>query len=156
MAVPLLSHDGDPEVRQVDCEHCGTPYLQSIGFVMADGDANAIYYASLHHHDGQHDAWLDVILGSWPNGDDEAYPPDHVTFSCRVGPGSAAPEPYASLVQAPASATGENTELFGQMLTREEAKEHPMLADFWRVVDFVIEHDARVRDHLHHQPLADA
>lgn len=66
-----LSHDGEPEVRQVECAGCGTSFIQSIGFVLADADAHAVYYASLHHHDGQHDAWLDVILGSWPVSDGE-------------------------------------------------------------------------------------
>jgi hypothetical protein len=150
-----LSHDGEPEVRQVDCAGCGTPYMQSIGFVLADGDSHAIYYASLHHHDGQHDAWLDVTLGSWPVQDGDPYPPDHVTFSCRLGPGAAAPNPYASLVQAPVSAKGANAELFGQLLSREEALDHPSLDDFWHVIDFVVEQDAHVRDHLDHQPNAD-
>lgn len=151
-----LSHDGEPEARSVECTSCGTPYLQSIGFVLADGDAHAVYYAGLHHHDGLHDAWLDVILGTWGEADGEPYAPDHVTFSCRVGPGSAAPEPYATLVQAPASTKGASEGLYGRKLSREDALEHPWLPEFWRVVDFIVLEDAHVRDHLGRQPVSDA
>ena len=155
MADTQLSHDGEPDVRQVECRQCATPFAQAIGFVLADGSAHAVYYAGLHHHDGLHDAWLDVILGSWPERDDELYPPDHVTFSCRVGPGAAAPDPYASLIAAPATASGRNQALFGRRLTRDEALAHPWLDEFWRVVDFVVLESQPVREHLDHQPATD-
>ena len=153
---PTLSHDGVPQVREATCAQCGTAYAQSVGFVLADGGTHAVYYAGLHHHDGLHDAWLDVILGSWPEREGEPYPPDHVTFSCRVGPGSAAPDPYATLVQAPVQVQGENAGLFGRMLSRDEALGDPRLDEFWRVVDFVVTQDVAVRDHLDRQPASDA
>jgi hypothetical protein len=155
MSPSRLTYDGQPEARQVECAMCGTSFVQSLGFVLADGTTHAVYYAGLHHHDGLHDAWLDVIMGSWPERDGDPYPLDHVTFSCRVGPGSAAPDPYASLIQAPASARGDNEGLFGRMLSREEALGHPWLPEFWRVVDFAVIEDQRVRDHLDHQPGSD-
>jgi hypothetical protein len=143
-----LRHDGDPRRRPAQCSRCGAAYEQSVGFITLDGEAHAIYYASCHHHAGIHDAWIDVILGSWSGDDDGPEPADHATFSCRVGPGSAAPEPYASLVQAPVSAAGESRDLFGKMLSREEALQDPRLDEFWRVVDFVVEHDRLVSNHL--------
>jgi hypothetical protein len=154
MSPGALSLDGEPQARQVECQNCGTPFVQRVGFVLDDGDAHAVYYAGLHHHDGQHDAWVDVILGTWPARDEEDYPPDHVTFSCRVGPGSAAPDPYASLVQAPTTASGQNRSLFGRLLSRDEALAHPWLTEFWRVVDFVVIHDAALQNHLDRQPEA--
>lgn len=143
-----LAHSGPPEVREVECGGCGAPYQLSIGFVMLDVAAHAIYYAACHHHEGVHDAWIDVILGSWSSVEEIPDPDDHTTFSCRVGPGSAAPHPYASLVQATVAAGGDNSALFGEKLSREAALAHPRLAAFWRVVDFIVDQDPQVRRHL--------
>lgn len=143
-----LAHDGTPEVREYECPECGALFQLSIGFVTRDGSAHAIYYAACHHHEGIHDAWIDVVLGSWSSDDEIPDPNDHTTFSCRVGPGSAAPEAYASLVQAPVAASAKNSRLFGELLSPESARAHERLPDFWRVVDFIVEYDEQVVRHL--------
>ena len=38
---------------------------------------------------------------------------------------------------------------FGRKLTRDEALVHPLLNDFWAVVDHILSHDQLVRDHIH-------
>jgi hypothetical protein len=51
----------------------------------------AVYFASCYRHDGVHEAWIDVVLGTWGAEDFS----DHLTFGCRVGPVSGAAGPAA-------------------------------------------------------------
>ncbi|MBA2528373.1 MAG: hypothetical protein H0V19_00160 [Euzebyales bacterium] len=105
------------------------------GFVYNGADAHAIYYAACHGHP-EHEARLDVVIGSWC-ADDPDDAGDHVTFSCRVtSDGSAA-------VDAPVAVEG-RAGMFGHKLDRESALANPRLADFWRIVDLVVVEDPTV------------
>lgn len=135
----------DPEGRKVaefDCPDCGEPSRRVWGFILRDGDAHAIFFASCYHHGGD-EAWIDVILSpTWADDVD-----DHETFGCRVGPIEGQEEPGASLVTGGAEAP--DSELFGHKLTRDEALEHPRLDDFWEVIDHILAEDPLVRQHIY-------
>jgi hypothetical protein len=90
-----LSFDPETSVTEQTCKDCGTDSVLIKGFLYDDGNPHAIYFAALHHHHDDHEAWLDVILGSF--GDDRSN--DHETFGCRVGPVEGQTQPAASLVQ---------------------------------------------------------
>ena len=112
------------------------------GFVHHDGDAYAVYYASCYHHDG-HEVWIDAVFSpTWGEDAD-----DHLTFGCRVGRVDGHREPAASLVTA-AAAWGESR-VFGHKLTRDEALAHPLLGEFWALVDHVLMHDNVISNHLY-------
>lgn len=112
------------------------------GFIYQNGDAHAIYFASCYHHEG-HEVWIDAVFSpTWADGAD-----DHVTFGCRVGTVEGKSEPAASLVTA--AAAFDESATFGQKLTREEALTHPMVGDFWALVDHVLTHDAVVSAHVY-------
>jgi hypothetical protein len=57
-------------------------YVLVRAFITKDGDAYAIVFAACHVHDGEREAWIDVILGTFSSDDD----PDRVSFGARVGP----------------------------------------------------------------------
>jgi hypothetical protein len=139
----VLSFDGDPVRDDRRCERCGVPYRLLKTFVLSDGSAHAICYVALHRHDGEREAWFDVIFGTWE--DDAA---DHVTFGCRVGPVKGQVEPAATLVEA--AIPYSDDALFGRKLTRDEALGDARLDEFWGVVDFVLEADAEVEHHVYH------
>jgi hypothetical protein len=42
-----------------------------------------------------------------------------------------------------------DNELWGEKLDREAALRHPQLAQFWAVVDFILETDSGVNSHLY-------
>src|SRR4051794_27424917 len=111
-------------------------------FVRKNGDAYAIYYASCYHHDG-HEAWIDVVFS--PTWDEDA--DDHVTFGCRVGAVQGQVQPAASLV--PAAAAWRDSRVFGHKLSRDEARDHPWLGEFWDLVDHVLTHDPAVSTHIY-------
>lgn len=120
------------------CLDCGGSFPHITGFVSsADGPA-AVYFASTHTHAG-HAARIDVTLGTWG-----AEPPrdDHVTFSCELRlAGARAVDAPVSLSDAPA--------ILGRMLTREEALAHPLVEDFWAVVDTIAEQDPAVHEEVY-------
>lgn len=140
-----FSHDEVPSVRTVTCSTCGSEEQHISGFVDRGGSAYAVYFAACDTHDGDREAWLDVVLGTW--GVDTSH--DHTTFSCRVGRGDAYPEPYCTLVDGPVAVDDTDAATLGSILSREGALQHPWLPAFWEVVDFILLDNPVLLTHLH-------
>ena len=84
----------DPDSRQVRqfVGPCCDTEAERTWANVSDGSAGvAVYFASCYRHDGVHEAWIDVVLGTWGAEDFS----DHLTFGCRVGPVSGAAGPAA-------------------------------------------------------------
>lgn len=143
----MLEIEDPADVTHDACDHCGEPMTRVKAFVYRDGDAHAVYFASCYHHDG-HEVFIDAVFS--PTWEDET---DHVTFGCRVGPVEGHPESAASLVPA-AQAFGDSA-LFGHRLSRDEALGHPLLPEFWELVDHVLLHDRVVSAHVYGEPSDD-
>jgi hypothetical protein len=124
---------GDRTVMAVQCPLCGRSYSYVKGFVWRDTEPWAVYFAACHGHP-KHEASIDVILGTWGEDIDD----DHITFSCQAAPDG------ARAVDAPVAADGKNS-IFGRMLSREDALAHDRVADFWAIVDALVEQDPDVR-----------
>jgi hypothetical protein len=75
---------GDRTVRRQTCERCGRRYEHVTGFVYDDADAHSIYYAACHGRP-EHDTWIDVVLGTWGDDDDEDHVTSRVTCEARAG-----------------------------------------------------------------------
>lgn len=142
-AVGLTIDRASWQNRQFVCSCCGTQAELTWASVRDGEPVAAVYYASCYHHDGVHEAWIDAILGSWAT---ETFD-DHVTFGCRVGPVADSPTPAATLVNGGAVAA--DSPIYGHKLSRDEGLAHPRLAEFWQVVDTVLEHDEVVRQHMY-------
>ncbi|GAB1822855.1 hypothetical protein HerbRD11066_60190 [Herbidospora sp. RD11066] len=144
--------DPDRKVTADTCDCCGTDSDRVTGFINNDDSAYAIYFANCYHHDGVHEAWIDVILDdAWDREDIVNQPsPNRVTFGCRVGPIEGHPAPMCSLVAAASVRADEP--LYGRKLDREAALGHPWLADYWQTVDHILENDATIHRHLYGPP----
>lgn len=140
----LWIEDDRSSVRRA-CSSCASPFTVVTGFVHRGPDAHAIYKAALHVHDGEREAWIDVLFGSF--GTDDPAPGDRVSFGCRVGPIPGQRGPQASLVAA--AQPYDDAPLFGAKLTRDEALAHPSLQEFWAIVDHVLMHDPDVHFHVY-------
>jgi hypothetical protein len=137
-----LWFDGEPTVDRRTCRDCGVDYLLVNSFILDSAGPYAIAFTALHHHI-HHEAWMDVIFGSF-----EAEPSeDRITFGCRVGPVEGSDEPGATAVQAAVPYT--DSLMFGHKLSRDEALAHQRLADFWRVVDFLLESEPTLNHHVY-------
>lgn len=142
MCVMPLTFGPDRQTREFQCDCCNAPIERAWNFVHSDGAPYAVYFANCYHHrDRDHDAWIDVIFGTWGVGTDQW--DDHVSFACRVGPVVGQEEPASTLVTA--GLAHPDGPLFGQKLDREAALQHPRLSEFWQVSDFILEHDPLVR-----------
>ncbi|WP_051830416.1 MULTISPECIES: hypothetical protein [Streptomyces] len=142
----LLTFGPDRQTRTFTCECCEAPIERSWNMVHADGAPYALYYANCYHHrDRDHDAWIDVVFGTWGQGAEAMT--DHVSFGCRVGPVLGQTEPAATLVDA--GTIYPDGPLFGRKLDRAAGLVHPQLRDFWAVVDYVLANDPLVNRHLY-------
>ncbi len=95
--VTLAMDLAERQEREFTCQCCDSTIQRMWNKVRRDNAVLAVYYASCYHHKDQpHEAWIDVILGTWGTGATD----DHITFGCRVGPVVNSPDPAATLVQA--------------------------------------------------------
>jgi hypothetical protein len=147
--VNLVIDEGSRQVRQFVCQCCNTEADRTWANIYEGDTALAVFYASCYHHNGVHEAWIDAILGSWGGNQ----PDDHITFGCRVGPAMDSPVPAATLVDGGAAAP--DSPIFGQKLSRVQGLAHPRLAEFWKVIDTILEHDGRVRRHVYRTDASD-
>ncbi|MEW2037875.1 hypothetical protein AB0885_12295 [Streptomyces sp. NPDC005534] len=146
MAGMSLTFGPDRQTREFQCDCCRAPMERAWNFIHADGAPYAAYFANCYHHkDKDHDAWIDVIFGTWGAGADRWG--DHVSFACRVGPVAGQNTPASTLVAA--GLAHPDGPLFGTKLDREAALRHPRLPEFWKVSDFILEHDPLVRGHIY-------
>ena len=137
-----LTLDAETDIRQAECDHCGSGYSLVTSYVLRDDAAFAVAKTALHDHDGP-EAWLDVVFGSW-HGEAE----DHVTFGCRVGPVSGSPDPAATAVDA--ALPYADSAFWGRKLSRDEALAHLQIQDFWSVVDFLLVNEPTIAHHVYH------
>ena len=94
----VLAYDSPQPAEERRCDHCGRSYLLVRAFITRDGDAYAIVFAACHVHEGEREAWIDAILGTFSSDDHS----NHVTFGARVGPVAGQAEPAATAVPAAA------------------------------------------------------
>jgi hypothetical protein len=113
------------------------------------GKPYAMFFAACYDHGHERESWVDVTFGTWGEGTDYH---DHLTFGCRFGPVSTSDLPAATAVNA--ASVAPDSPLYGEKLSREAALAHPRIAEFWQVLDFIVERDALVHEHHYgHHPV---
>lgn len=138
-----LRLDGESSVDRSTCPDCGAEYLLVKSFVLDKAGPYAIAFSALHWH-GEAEAWIDVIFGTFEG---DAADDDRTTFGCRVGRVEGSDEPAATAVEA--AVPYSDGPVFGRKLSRDDALTHSRVADFWRVVDVVLEHEPAVTHHIY-------
>jgi hypothetical protein len=121
------------------CVCCGAKAPSVVGFVYADGDAFAVYYAGWT--EGHRPAKVSLIigLGDW---DDEATPEDRRSFGLRCW---VEDDEVRFEVQEPAASRYGENEYLGRMLSRSAALADPELADVFHIAEHISTEDPRVR-----------
>lgn len=148
-AVALTIDENTRQFTDFTCECCGSKADRTAAYVDDAGTTVCWYLASCYHHHGLHEAYIDVVLGTW--GDDTA--DDHLTFTCRVGPVENSDLPACTLVDAKSPP---NQTMWGHPVSREEGLNHARLKEFWNMVDLVLGHDQLVNRHIYGQPATEA
>jgi hypothetical protein len=141
--VGFMIDEDSRQNRHVTCACCQAEVERTWAHIRSEDAGTAVYYASCYHHHAGHEAFIDVILGTWGSGNFT----DHITFGCRVGPVTNSPAPAATLINA--AAVAPDSVIFGRKLSRDEGLQHPRLAEFWTIIDTILEHDELVHRHLY-------
>src|SRR5512132_841888 len=137
-----LSIETAPEVQQRVCPDCGRPFSTVHGFLYEDGDPYAVYHAMLQRDHPSIVVDVAVSFGSWA---EEATASDRTRIGIRVWPEG---EELKMHVNDPGeSAWGDSDEL-GKMADRERVLGTPVEQEALRAVEFVIEQDNRIEQHL--------
>jgi hypothetical protein len=133
-----LAIEIDPKVEPHTCSHCGAESTQFKGYVYDGGDAYSIYHAALYPSHADRRFALDVAIGDW---DEQAEPGSRARVALLVSPRE------TDVVLSVHDREGWNwadSEIFGAVLSREDALALPNIADFYRVAEFVIDNDPRI------------
>ena len=136
-----LSIEPAPEVIERRCADCGRPFSSVHGFLYEDGDAFAVYHALLQEHHPSTVADIALSFGRW----DEATERERLRVGLRVWP---AADELKMHVNDPSESSWGNSEAFGRMAPRSEVLGTELEQDAFRVAEFVIDNDPRVREHL--------
>lgn len=142
-----LTISGERRVRQFDCACCQSVVDRTWAELDDGGRTRAVYYASCYHHAAGPEVYFDVIIGTWGADDDS----DHVTFGCRWGAVEGHAQPMCSLTTG--GGVFSDSPLWGTKLDRAAALQHPLLPEFWEMVDYLLLNEPLVAAFVRaHQP----
>jgi hypothetical protein len=137
-----LSLEMGPQEAGIICDCCGTRSTTVHGFVYESGDALAIYYAGWSVQHPERGVTMAIATGEWSEG---SGPADRVSIGVQASAYEA--EIHFSILEPNQSPWGE-TELFGEMLPRGRALQHPSLRQTLEVAELVLREDRRVHSFL--------
>lgn len=138
MSTLTLEAGEDAEMDR--CECCGGTILSVFGFVYEDGDARAVYHAALSARHPETAAMLALTVGDW--GEDAEGSRNSVSLYVRP----TETEIQMSVTDA-AESPWRDSEIHC-LMNRAEALASPLIEPFFRIADFIIMNDERIRLHL--------
>lgn len=131
----VLTFSGERHQRQFPCQCCDSVVDRTWSQLSRDGVARAVFYASCYHHAAGGEVYFDVIIGTWGTGDFS----DHVTFGCRRGAVQGYDQPMCSLTTG--GGVFGDSPIWGTKLDRPAALQHPLLPEFWEMIDYLCLND---------------
>jgi hypothetical protein len=137
-----LSLEMGPQDAGSICECCGTRSTTVHGFVYESGDAFAIYYAAWSGQHPERGVTMAIATGEWSEGAGAA---DRVSIGVQAR--SREEDIHFSVLEPNKSPWGE-TPLFGAMLPRDKALQHPSLRKTLEVAELVVREDRRIHSFL--------
>ena len=141
-----LSLELGPQEAGSICDCCGVRSTTVHGFVYQSGDAFAIYYAGWSGQHPERGVTMAIATGEWSDGSTSA---DRVSIGLQARSHEGAI--HFSVLEPNQSPWGK-THLFGEMLPRDKALQHPSLRKTLEVAELVVREDPRVHSFLWEQP----
>jgi hypothetical protein len=135
-----LSLEPSHETSATLCGCCGESYRKVWGFLYDDDSAYAVYYATLSSHDRRRRVEMAIGIGNWG---EHSKVEDRLSMALDVQAGF-----KMTIVDAADSPWVEAQTLLGKMLDRSEALAHPLKDEFFRIADYVVLNDPRIKEHL--------
>jgi hypothetical protein len=139
--MPLLTLEVGGEPRLTPCPDCGRETLTTTGFIYRDGDAYALYHASVPAHDAGPRAIIGIGVG--PFSED----PPSASVSAFLSVTTTPSEIQFGFID-PASSGWSESVVLGPKLTAEEARSHRMRWDFLALAELITRDDPAVASHI--------
>ncbi len=124
------------------CHCCGKKSCVGHGFVYKDDDAHAVYYASWSDAHPDKKVSIALAIGEW---DDDSTTDDRICFGVEA---SEDKDEILFRVIEPSESPWPNTDLLGQMLTRDEGLSHPLLKEVFEIAESILRDHIALREYL--------
>lgn len=138
--MPAVTFERDPSPRYSHCARCDAGDAFSSGTVLVDGRRHALYSLSWHIALGEGELLL--TLGSFHH---PVYA-DQATFGGAIRITNTS-EVECELVDADEWIADVRMAAFGRALTRDEARAHDRVQDFWYYVHWLVANDPVLLEH---------
>ncbi len=130
------------EVSNITCHCCGKPFKSVCGFIKRNGDAYAVYFATLQTGHDDTTVGLTISIGKW--WDDTALNERHWIL-LTVRPSRTQ---FDMTIEEPESSRHANFKPLGIALSRDEALRSDLKEEFFAVADYVVIEDPAVNSYL--------
>lgn len=128
------------ETKYSPCQCCKGRMTNLTRFVAKDGDAFAIYHATLTEQHPELGVYLAIgVDDDWSKPES----PSRVAFACWLSP--AENEIRVSVTDRAESPWSES-KVLGRMLDREEALASPLIDEVFHLTDHIVKQDAVIRE----------
>jgi hypothetical protein len=138
----MLTIEFEPPVQGEPCECCGGRTTSLTRFVYWDGDAHAVYYASLSDTHPLGYVSVLISIGEW--GED-APPSARDSFYVRIRLNA---ENFEVNVRSGHESPWDAADIMGRTLERDEALAHPRLKEVFHITDHIVTEDTPVIEYL--------
>jgi hypothetical protein len=129
-----------PRTSRCDC--CGGVSTRLTRFVYKDGDAYAAYCAV--YADNHPDAAVSVVIGLGDWGEDSSRE-DRTAFTVQI---RVSEEQFRVTVVDGEGSIWKSSSIFGRLLSRQEALDHPLLSEAFHLTDHIVYEDTEVHAYL--------
>jgi hypothetical protein len=133
-----------PEVANLVCDHCGKSLKSVHGYIKKDDWAYSVYFATLQTGHDNPTVALSVSIGKW--WDDSAL--DERSWMYMLVWPSESSSGFEIRIEETEASRHVNFKNLGKKLSCEEARQSPLLDDFFAVADYVIDNDPAVLSYL--------
>jgi hypothetical protein len=135
-----------PEVANMVCDQCGKSLKSVNGYLKKDDWAYSVYFATLQTGHDEIEVGLTVSIGKWWDDSDSAVAERSWVYM-KVWP-SESGSGFEIRIEEPEGSRHVNLKNLGNKLTPDDARESPLLNDFFAVADYAIDHDPAVISYL--------
>jgi len=138
-----LTIEAAEEVKVGTCADCGKEEQSVHGFVYSDGDAYAVYLATICTGHAEKLVCVAIGIGKWS---DDSGPDDRQSATLFIRP---APAEFQMTFQDRTNSPWRESERWlGRMLDRTEALASPLKGEFFHVADHIVMNDPRIQGYL--------
>lgn len=142
----MFSLELGSEVANLTCDCCGKPFKSVCGFITKDDCAYSLYFATLQSGHDEIEVGLTVSIGKWWDDSDEAVAEREWVYM-RVWPSESGCG-FEVRLEKPDASRHINSKMLGRKLQPDEARNYPLLGQFFAVSDFIIDNDPAVSSYL--------